>query len=103
MRMITGLALIKEEHMAQGKNFIDIDTKDYGIYPNKSVRVYAITVAKYFSKYLGSTRSDRIFASVEAPSRVTDRMAQFCLNYFKSTNVEGMRKAARSFGLKPKF
>lgn len=89
--------------MAQAKGFVDIETKNFRIYPNKSVRVYAVTVAKYFSIYLGSTKCNRDFAGIEADFRTTDRMAQFCLSYFKSANVEGMRKAARSFGLKPNF
>ena len=66
-------------------------------------RIRLADVARYFARESGSLSGGRSLAGIFGDCRMIDVIAQDVLEYFKSANVEGMRREARKLGLVPRF
>ena len=86
-----------------GKTFVDVRLAEDWQYPARVKRIRLADVARYFARESGSLSGGRSLAGIFGDWRMIDVIAQDVLAYFKSVNVEGMRREARKLGLEPKF
>ena len=86
-----------------GKTFVDVRLAEDWQYPARVKRIRLADVAKYFARESGSMSGGRSLAGIFGDWRMIDVIAQDVLEYFKSANVEGIRRETRKLGLEPKF
>ena len=86
-----------------GKTFVDVRLAEDWQYPARVKRIRLTDVVRYFARESGSLSGGRSLAGIFGDWRMIDVIAQDVLEYFKSANVEGMRREARKLGLEPKF
>ena len=68
-----------------------------------NLKVTIEDVCRYFAQEARSMSGIRTLAGHSGDWRPIDELAQFCLDYFKGTNIAELRKISRKFGLIPKF
>jgi len=86
-----------------GKSFITVQVAD-DLFGSRSVKVRLEDVARYYRTEAGNLLSGcRTLAGIIGDWRPIDHLANICLEWFKAVNVEGIRRAARRFGLEPTF
>jgi len=86
-----------------GKSFVTVRTSNVFGEP-VSLKITLADVAEFYrtqARNLGS--GIRTLANHHADWRPISELADLALSWFKSVNVEGMRRAARKVGLEPRF
>lgn len=86
-----------------GKTFLVVRCGD-GFGGSRSIRVTPDDVAAFFATQARNLASGcRTLAGLTGDWRSISDLAQAALDWFKSVNVTGMRRAARRRGLIPRF
>jgi len=80
-----------------GKTFITIRV-DSGNH-----KITIDNVAHYYRNEVHSMSGCRSLGSIVGDWRPIDGLANFCLEYFKQTNIKQLRLVGRKHGLEPKF
>jgi len=86
-----------------GKSFLTVRTTNVFGEP-VSLKITVSDVAEFYrsqARNLGS--GIRTLANHHGDWRPISELADIALSWFKSVNVEGMRRAARKVGLEPRF
>ena len=86
-----------------GKSFLTVRTTTVFGEPT-SLKITVNDVAEFYrtqARNLGS--GIRTLAGLHGDWRAISELADIALGWFKSVNVEGMRRAARKVGLEPRF
>lgn len=91
------------KELRRGKTYIDVGLAEDWQGPARALRVKIEDVARYYAFEARSMSGCRTLAGETGDWRPIDYIAHDCLEYFKQVNIEGMRRAARRFGLVPKF
>jgi hypothetical protein len=89
--------------MRQGKTFMDVRIGEDWFGPARVKRIRITDVAHYFRYQARSMSGCRTIAGITGDWRPIDNIAQECLGYFKSVNIEGMRREALKLGIIPRF
>jgi len=86
-----------------GKNFLVIRATNVFGEP-EMVRINLADAAEFYRTQAGNLLSGmRTLAGLSGDWRPISRLADLALAWFKRVNPEGMRKAARQVGLRPRF
>ena len=86
-----------------GKNFLIVRTTDVFDEPT-SLKITVNDVAEFYRTQANNLSSGvRVLAGLAGDWRGISSFADIALDWFKSVNVEGMRRAARKVGLEPRF
>jgi hypothetical protein len=87
-----------------GKSYLWISlAPDWQHEKTRQLKVTIDDVAKYYAEEARSMSGCRTLAGETGDWRPIDQIANDCLEYFKSVNIEGMRKVGKKYGLTPKF
>ncbi len=86
-----------------GKTFLVLHCGDvFG--QGRAIRITPDDVAEFYARQAGNLLSGcRTLAGLTGDWRPVSELAQAALGWFKHVNVTGMRRAARRFGLVPRF
>lgn len=86
-----------------GKSFLTVRAADvFG--EATTVRVTPDNLAQFYATQANNLGSGiRTLAGLPGDWRPISELADIALSWFKSVNVEGMRRAARKIGLEPRF
>jgi len=60
-------------------------------------------IVHYYRNEVYSMSGCRSLGSIVGDWRPIDELANFCLEYFKQTNITQLRLVGRKYGLEPKF
>jgi len=86
-----------------GKSFLTIRTTDVFGEPT-SLKITLADVAEFYRTQANNLGSGiRTLADLSGDWRPISELADLALSWFKSVNVDGMRRAARKVGLEPRF
>jgi len=86
-----------------GKSFVTVRTSNVFGEP-VSLKITLADVAEFYATQARNLGSGiRTLANHHADWRPISELADLALSWFKSVNVEGMRRAARKVGLEPRF
>lgn len=95
--------LIGEFVQRAGKNFLVVKVSDAFGDPT-SIKITPGNLAEFFATEAGNLSSGiRTLAGLHGDWRPISNLADIALDWFKTVNAEGMRRAARRVGLTPKF
>ena len=86
-----------------GKSFLTVRTMNvFG--EQVSLKITLADVAEFYATQARNLGSGiRTLADLSGDWRPISELADLALGWFKSVNVEGMRRAARKVGLEPRF
>lgn len=86
-----------------GKTFLTVRASDvFG--ESTTVRITPDNLADFYATQANNLGSGiRTLAGLSGDWRPISELADIALSWFKSVNVEGMRRAARKVGLEPRF
>ena len=95
--------MIGEFVLRAGKSFLTVRaTDDFG--EPTSLQITLTDVAEFYATQANNITSGiRTLAGLQGDWRPISQLAELALNWFKTVNIEGMRRAARKVGLVPKF
>lgn len=85
-----------------GKTFLVLRCNDV-FEEERTLRVTLDDVAVFFRWQAGNYSGCRTLAGLTGDWRPVSELARACLDYLKTVNVVGMRRAARKVGLVPRF
>ena len=86
-----------------GKSFLTVRTADVFGDPT-SLKITLDDIAEFYATQANNLGSGiRTLADLHGDWRPISELADLALSWFKSVNVEGMRRAARKVGLEPRF
>ena len=86
-----------------GKSFLIVRTTDVFGEPI-SLKITPGDLAEFYLTQANNLSSGiRTLAGLHGDWRPISRLADLSLDWFKSVNIEGMRRAARMIGLEPRF
>jgi len=86
-----------------GKSFVTVRTSNVFGEP-VSLKITLADVAEFYATQARNLGSGiRTLAGLHGDWRPISELADIALSWFKSVNVEGMRRAARKVGLEPRF
>lgn len=86
-----------------GKSFLTVRTTNVFGEPT-SLKITLGDVAEFYLNQARNLSSGiRTLAGHHGDHRPISELAELALSWFKSVNVEGLRRAARKVGLEPKF
>lgn len=86
-----------------GKSFLTVRADDVFCEPTM-VRITPSNLAEFYATQANNLGSGiRTLAGLHGDWRPISELADLALSWFKSVNVEGMRRAARKIGLEPRF
>ena len=86
-----------------GKSFLTVRTTTVFGEPT-SLKITVNDVAEFYRTQVRNLGSGiRTLAGLHGDWRAISELADIALGWFKSVNVEGMRRAARKVGLEPRF
>jgi hypothetical protein len=86
-----------------GKSFLTVRTTDVFGEPI-SLKITLDDLAEFYATQANNLSSGiRTLAGLHGDWRPISELADVALSWFKSVNVEGMRRAARKVGLEPRF
>ena len=95
--------LLGEFVQKAGKAFLTVRVSDVFGEPT-TIKITPGNLAEFFATQSNSLGSGiRTLAGHHGDWRPISELADLALNWFKSVNVEGMRRAARKNGLHPRF
>lgn len=86
-----------------GKSFLTVRAADVFGEPTK-LKITPSNLAEFYANQANNLSSGiRTLAGLHGDWRPISNLADLALSWFKSVNVEGMRRAAGKVGLEPKF
>ena len=86
-----------------GKSFLVVKVSDVFGEPT-TIRITPTNLTEFYATQANNLSSGiRTLADLSGDWRPISELANLALDWFKSVNVEGMRRAARRVGLTPKF
>ena len=86
-----------------GKSFLTVRAADVFGEPTK-VRITTGNLAEFYATQANNLGSGiRTLAGLHGDWRPISQLADLALSWFKTVNVEGIRRAVRRVGLEPKF
>ncbi len=85
-----------------GRTFVVIRCSDV-FEQEQTLRVTLDDLARFYRWQAGNYSGIRTLGSLSGDWRPVSELARACLDYFKTVNVVGMRRAARKIGLIPRF
>ena len=95
--------LLGEFVQRAGKNFLVVKASDVFGEPT-TIRITPTNLAEFYATQASNLSSGiRTLAGLYGDWRPISELADLALDWFKTVNVEGMRRAARRVGLTPKF
>ena len=95
--------LLGEFVQRASKNFLVVRASDVFGEPT-TIRITPTNLAEFYATQAGNLSSGiRTLAGLSGDWRPISDLANLALDWFKSVNVEGIRRAARRAGLTPKF
>ena len=95
--------MIGEFVVTAGKSFLTVRAANVFGEPT-TLKITLTDVAEFYSTQANNISSGiRTLAGLSGDWRPISQLAEMALSWFKTVNVEGMRRAARKVGLVPKF
>jgi hypothetical protein len=95
--------LLGEFVQRAGKNFLVVKVSDVFGEPT-TIKITPTNLAEFYATQANNLSSGiRSLAGLAGDWRPISALADLALDWFKSVNVEGMRRAARRVGLTPEF
>ena len=86
-----------------GKSFLTVRTTNVFGEPT-SLKITLDDLAEFYATQANNLGSGiRTLAGLHGDWRPISNLADLALDWFKSVNIEGIRRAARKVGLEPKF
>ena len=86
-----------------GKSFLTIRTTNVFGEPT-TIKITLDDLAEFYATQANNLGSGiRTLAGLHGDWRPISNLADLALDWFKSVNIEGMRRAARKVGLEPRF
>jgi hypothetical protein len=86
-----------------GKSYLKVYIDDI-LCGEREVKIKVGDVAEYYATQARNMSSGcRTLAGVTGDWRPIDNLASECLEWFKTVNVETLRKEARKLGIEPRF
>jgi len=86
-----------------GKSYLTVRTTNVFGEP-VSLKITLADIAEFYRTQANNLSSGiRVLAGMSGDWRGVSSLADLALSWFKSVNVEGMRRAARKVGLEPRF
>ena len=86
-----------------GKSFLTVRTTNVFGEPT-TIKITLDDLAEFYATQANNLGSGiRTLAGLHGDWRPISNLADLALDWFKSVNIEGMRRAARKVGLEPRF
>ena len=86
-----------------GKSFLSVRAANVFAEP-MTLKITPANLAEFYATQANNLTSGiRTLAGMQGDWRYVSRLADVALDWFKAVNIEGMRRAARKFGMTPRF
>jgi hypothetical protein len=95
--------LVGEFVQRAGKSFLVVRAADVFGVPT-TIRITLVNLAEFYRTQANNLNSGmRTLAGLSGDWRPISQLADLALGWFKTVNIEGMRRAGRKAGLEPRF